>query len=200
MTRKLNRLELDFETTWQYVQDNLNGANTLSEKLSFLIKKKRGFFYTYVTSFLDESRVYEFNYSIDANVINKNELAIRMHEYLRGDEFVACVFEDVLRGPKDNNSISLQQCGLQYEDELYYLLNQTNLTQDLVVRCLYNSSAIWHSLCLLFRSDANHLSFETKIDMDDFDYYCAHVRLAIIGAYDDEGYIFWAPSPNDLKL
>lgn len=186
--RKLNRFELEPSKTYEYVKENLSWANTLSIKLLKLIDFTNGQFFSYMSTEADPSRIYQFPYSLSSQSMNDIELSFYLFEYLKKNEKTSALFEDCTRKPTDPHLETFYKCGIQYNEEIYYLINNKNLTLELLLRCIKESSSIWHSLCLL--TDFN---FENSknLNLDSINNACLKAKLIIVGAYDDEGYIFW---------
>jgi hypothetical protein len=189
MIRKLQRYNLDFDLTWTYVKNNLERANTLSNQLLKLIDFNNGNFFSYFSPQIDKDKIYQFLYSIQSSVINSKEIVPFIINYMQTAQ-LSCLFEDTVRSPKDFHLEEFNECGLLYDNEIYYFINQNNLDSDLVLKCLNASSAIWHSLCVLTKVDFNREKSST-LTLDMIAAACLNTKVAIIGTYDDEGYIFW---------
>lgn len=190
--RILKHYDLNFDLTWPYVEHNLNWANTLSVQLLKLLDFKQGNFFTYLLPNTHED-IYQFKYSIFSRVINRKEMIKFITEYVKQNNILSCLFEDTLRSPTDMHLEEFHKYGLLYNREIYYLINQHNLNEDSISECLSASSAIWHSLCILTNAEINRKQPYT-LTLDMINVACLKTKLAIIGAYDDEGYIFWEKS------
>lgn len=188
MIRKLSQYNLELEPTLTYVQENLKWANTLSLQLLKLVDFGEGIFFTYLAPDTEEDKIYQFPYSISSNVINTEEVASFINDYLIKNSQISCLFEDTIRKPTDTHLEEFHECGVLYNDEIYYLVDQNNLDRNLILECLRASSAIWHSLCILTKINFNR---KHSLTLDMINASCMKIEVAIIGAYDDEGYIFW---------
>lgn len=188
--RNYYRYDLDFELAFEFVQDNLESTNTLSNQLLKLVDFTDGNFFTYLLPHADEDKIHRFKYSILSCVIIRNEVSNYVFEYMKRNLFISCLFDDTLRKPTDKHLDNFHKCGLLFENEIYYLIDRKNLDADLIKQCLCSSSAIWHSLCVLTEMEFNRKK-SIFLTSDMIDTACLNTKIVIIGAYDDEGYIFW---------
>jgi hypothetical protein len=84
-----------------------------------------------------------------------------MHIMLKNG--LSCIFDDVLRSADNKFYKDLILCnGGFYENELYYLVKKSNISDELIKRCLMaSSSSFWHSLCVLTEAD-----FKTQMSLE----------------------------------
>lgn len=134
--RKLKKFELALGTTYEYVKENLSWANTLSIQLLKLIDFTNGQFFTYISPEADPSRIYQFPYSLSSQSINDNELSFFLYEYLKKNKKTSALFEDCTRKPSDPHLETFYKCGIQYNEEIYYLINNKNITSELLLSCI----------------------------------------------------------------
>lgn len=190
MLNTMQIYNLDYSKTLLYLKDNLPWANTLSVQLLKIIESSKGSFFTYISSPVNAEEIHQFRYSINNRVIKRHGVSSFIYDYLRNNNQQACFFEDVLKFPQDPHLEEFQECGFQYGKEVYYKISQDNLSHDLILDCLGTSTAIWHSLCVL--TSFNECKTKTGIlTLEMINQICSLTEIAIIGAYDDEGYIFW---------
>lgn len=192
--RKLQWHELDLEPTLTYINNNLKFGNTLSVQLLKLIDFKEGNFFSYFLPNVEEQNIYQFSHSIHSAVINTKEIVNLLVEYIQLKK-LSCIFEDIVKDPKDPYLEEFYECGLLYNHEIYYFIDRNNLSNNLVLKCLNASSAIWHSLCILTNTSFN-LEESNILTSEMINIACLNTHLVIIGAYDDEGYIFWKKNIN----
>src|ERR1700733_5429433 len=101
MKRNLQRFNLDYKLTYKYLIDNFNAANALSIELLGVINSINGCFFTFLTPEANEKNLYQFYNSIFSFVIDVEEAAKFIFDYLKNDTCLTCVFEDVLRSPNN---------------------------------------------------------------------------------------------------
>jgi hypothetical protein len=205
----LNKHLLDFNSSLEYVKDNLHETNKLCSSLLNLINFKNGYFFTLLPENSYLQSIYEFKtsnifhqnpleenylngcksiYSIKNSIINEiSELIINE---IKHHEYLSCIFDDVNFFSEELNGYFLfDKYGLSYDKEPYYLIQKNEVSNQLIKECLKTSNAIWHSLCLFTAASLNRnvriLSLEKIKEI------CLTTELIIIGAYDAEGYVFW---------
>jgi hypothetical protein len=83
----------------------------------------------------------------------------------------------------------MNQLLLSFKDELYYKILSDKANPEIIKKCLVNSNAFWHSLCVL--TDANLVDLSDTLTLENIREISFKVYLIIIGAYDGEGYVFW---------
>ncbi len=210
--KHLNKHTLDFAPTWKYVQHTLDHANTLSSELLKIVDFKDGCFFTLLPRDANTERLYEFEtgmilpqnpeetcsiageistYSVIPTT--RDELSQLILEDIKSKTQLTCVFDDVLRSPSDKFSTNLiLSHGFIYENEIYYILQKNNISNDLIKQCLRASNAFWHSLSILTRADLS--SLDKKLSLEKIKEICINVELIMIGSYDGEGYVFWEKS------
>ena len=192
MTRELIRFDLDYALTFEYICNNFKAANTLSVELLKLINSEKGRFFTFFNSSVENKDIYQFTRSISSCVINEKETVRFIFSYLNVNPNLGCVFEDILIYPSElkDNEILHKNYAFLYKNEVYYLLSEKSVDENLIQKCLFECNAIWHSLCILTQSDFI-VKNDKSISLHEIQSFAVETRLAIIGAYDDEGYIFW---------
>ncbi|WP_068471236.1 hypothetical protein [Candidatus Protochlamydia phocaeensis] len=207
--KRLNKNLLDFDLTWEYVQDNLDKTNVISSELLSTINFKKGYFFTLLPDDANLQAIHKFNYGgiLPQNPIQeyfvdghratfsikksvREELSLIILKEINAHTNLSCIFDDVNFYADELIGYYLfDKYGLSYEKEAYYLLKNNEISLDLINECLRVSNASWHSLCLLTSADLNKtikiLTFEKVKEI------CLATELIILGAYDAEGYVFW---------
>ena len=208
--KKLKKYELDFDITWKYIKNNIEGANTLCTELINILDFHTGFFFTLLPSNANFQRINEFTDGIilpqNPNVefiINEKkasyseiptlqeELCDFIFKTLNDNQKLSCIFDDVLRSSDSSQLDFFNQRNLffTYNEELYYKINKNNVNYNSILKCIEMSNAIWHSLCIISENQLN--SAETILTLEKIKAICMNAKIVIIGAYDGEGYIFW---------
>jgi hypothetical protein len=213
--QKLNKYELDFASAWEFVFNNLKEVNSLSIELLKLLDFKTGHFFTLLPEDSNLKMLYDFKGGlilpqfpeqeqiIDGRkstfswIPDRNEDLSQMilTEMSLNSEF-SCFFDDVRGRPSDNwSNCFFDVCPMFYEQDVYFVLDNNNLSLERIINCLKISRSFWHSLCVITSADLNDL--ERNLTQEKIQEVCLNVELVIVGAYDGEGYIFW--EKNSLK-
>jgi len=208
--KQLNKHKLNFTTVFKYVQFNLYNVNTLSSELLKFINFNHGNFFTLLPNDANIERLYNFEtglilpqnsekkyvpsegedaYSVIPTI--RNELSELILKEIKSNNRLSCVFDDVIRSPMDKYHMELfHSHGLFYKNEVYYLLEKSKISKDLIRECLRASNAFWHSLCILTKVDIK--SFSSKeLSLEKIKDICLQTDLIMLVAYDGEGYILW---------
>jgi len=201
--KKLNKYKLDYDRAWEYTQETLDEANTLSSELLKAISFEDGDFFTLLPPDANRERLYEFkagvilpnqqwivaenssSYSVIPTI--RDELSELLLKAINSKRDLCYVIDDVNSSLKDENIDSLDVHGLFYREEIYYMLNTPNISKELLLDYLNTSNAFWHSLCVLTKT---HFSSK-ELDIEKIHTICSNIQLIMVGAYDGEGYIFW---------
>lgn len=166
MIRQLNRYELDFNRASFYVNDRLKNANSLSDTLFNMIDFKNGNFFTLLLDNSNLDRLYEFK---DGIILPQNpeieyfpkgvrntytviptmydEIACFLLEKVKKNDELAYVIDDVSSLPSEIKDE--KDCEVFYGKEVYCLVEKKKATVECLIKCLRQSQAFWHSLCVL---------------------------------------------------
>lgn len=190
---KLKRYKLDQNKVKEYLHWNLEGLNLLSSTLLALEFYDKGDFFSLLPELIEENKINEFKHGgtgVNLNSYVKYMMWMRLFE----DNSLCCIFDEVnFNYQERKNDLLFNLCGLHYEEEIYYLLNKNNLKIENINDCFYASNAIWHSLCILTRTNFSML-VNQKLTKENIRECCKNAELILVGAYDAEGYIFWEKS------
>lgn len=216
MIKKLEKHELNFEKTLEYVRYNLSGGKTLSSQILKIVDFSKGHFFTLLPHDANAEKIYDFQegyilpqnpeeeYFIDGKRCTysliptlREELTYFLLTKVKLDANLSCVFEEVLTLPKSPHLDFFRKNKLLFifsdQNEVYYLIKNQNAKGAFISKCIQKSNAIWHLLCVVTKSqcpntDNGNISLEDLVDI------CRNIELIIIGAYDGEGYVFWERS------
>ena len=121
-----------------------------------------------------------------------NELADLVKSFLKKYNKILCLIDDVIRNSSDSfeNNFELSECMAFHDQDAYYLINNFNAEQSLIVKCLRNSNAHWHSLCIFSKGSIQDVQHKILTDPKIREI-CLNAQFLIVGAYDGEGYVFW---------
>ncbi|MCB1106854.1 MAG: hypothetical protein KDK76_02015 [Chlamydiia bacterium] len=209
--KKLCRHQLDFHLTFAYFEENLEGSNALCSKLLELINFQNGSFFNLLPTDADLTNQYEFEqggilpqnpeeeYFIDGKKSTyvriptiKNELSAFIFKEISKHSF-SCIFDDVNTTYKETTETHcplFKSNGLYLEREVYYIIQKSNVCVKNIKNCLEESNAIWHSLCVLTRTNFDDI-INKKLTHEKLNELCQNAHIIILGAYDGEGYVFW---------
>lgn len=210
--RKLNKLNLDYERTISYVRDQLSAGNVLSQELLHSLDFGSGQFFTLLPEDANLDKIYDF---LDGCILPqnktheyidewgkkcsytwiptlKNEMSNLLFKKMTSKDSYACIFEDVVRQLGDRHLEFFDQHGVSYLDEIYYIINKNNTSQELIFSAIGKANALWHLLFILTEIDESNV-IGKEITLDNIKKFCKKIRLLVLGAYDGEGYLLWEP-------
>jgi hypothetical protein len=214
MTKKLNKYILDFLSSWEFTQENLEEVNTLSIQLLKLLDFKNGHYFTLLPEDANFERIHNFKtglilpqYPIQECIIKgkkstfaripdiEKEVSQLLFKETRLNKYLSYIFDDVKgRASDDWSNYSYDIHPMFYGQDVYFLLNEDNLSVTNIKRSLRKSLSFWHSLCVITTADFSNV--ERNLSLEKIQEVCQNVELVIIGAYDGEGYIFWEKNPT----
>lgn len=207
--KKLHKHLLNPEPTLEYFKSSIDETNLISSTLLKTYNYKDGSFFTLLPADADLTKIYDF----DSFILKQNPLieygdgakkskyqiipTIReeLSEFLMGkiknSKSMSCIIDDYNSTYNDGYEDKLfSLCGTHYKEEVYYLLNNKNISKKLILECLRLSNTFWHSLCILTEANLNDL-INQELSLKKIQETCLNTSMIIAGAYDGEGYIFW---------
>lgn len=217
MIRKLKKHKLDFDRTWTYVKDSLENVNVLSTELMNLLNFKTGNFFTLLPEDANVDKIYIFEWGgilpqnpIQEYYINEHKayysiknsieerLSLLLLKEIRSNPLLSYVMDEV-NGPtpKDkSHPFYLDNYSKFYKEEIYFIVNKYNMAEEIVLKCLRLSNAIWHSLSVMTTADFNEKS--KFLTLEKINEVCLLCELISIGAYNGEGYVFWEKNQSNF--
>jgi hypothetical protein len=212
-----NRYDLDFLPTWDYVFNSIKNVNILSIALLKFLNFKTGQFFTLLPEDSNFEMLYQFKtglilpqFPMEKQVVNGETIAFSRIPNVE-KELSELLFKEIKFHPKFNlifdivnGTASSEVAEYYYElhplffnEEVYFLLNNKNISLENIATCLDESLSFWHSLCVITSADLNDL--ERNLTEEKIQEVCLNVELVIVGAYDGEGYIFWEKNSSKEK-
>lgn len=209
--KKLYKHPLKYELALAFVNGSLENANLLSIELLKFIKSNSGVFYTLLPDDADISRLNQF----DSFILKQNpvlelgngekkskyqtiptirdELCEFLMERVCVNNKLACIFDDFNSTYKEGYVSDLfSHCGIHYNAEVYYLVDSSFISKEVLLKCLRRSNTFWHSVCVLSEVSKQDVVYEeNKFNLNTAQKICSKMQLAMFGAYDGEGYVFW---------
>lgn len=185
----LFRYEINQNAGINWFKENLEDVNELSSSLIKHLDLSSRRFFTLLPKNTDPGKVEDFwKGGIACQVRDRiPELIIKK---LQSNKELKCIFDDVSAKYEDDYREELfDSCGLVFSDQIYYLVQQKNISVSLINRCLIASNGIWHSLCILFEHKFSNK--KTMITSNEIIKIIKNTKLVLLGAYDGEGYVFW---------
>lgn len=184
----LNKYNLDFEKSRRYFDSVLLNANEISTNLIKLVDFQSGEFFTLLPINTDLKNIHEFSMGGIACGV-KPLIRLIISEQLSLDYSLSCLFDNVTEAYSNDNECHLfKKCGIFYKKDIYYSVNYKSVSTELIDECFYASNAIWHSLCFLTKFKFIN---KKELNENDIQNICLQTQMIMIGAYDDEGYVFW---------
>lgn len=201
------------QKTLPYFLNSLKDSNYVSGIVIACIDFTKGKFFTLLPDSVDREKIYEFSNGgiLPQNPIQRkpigslpgvhefsmipsitNELAGIVEKFLQKNEENVCLIDDVIRNSKDSfqKDVELSECVVFHDQDVYYLINNQRSKSSLIVKCLRNSRAFWHSLCIFSKTSIRDIQGKIITDLQIKDI-CMNAQFLIVGAYDGEGYVFW---------
>lgn len=193
---KIKKYVLDPSLTYEYFCDYFKDVNELSTKLLKTIDFKNGMFFTFLCDDIDKNQLYQFEYGGVASCVKQKtfDLVLKLVKIYPD---ISAVFDN-FNGEfsEDLKEPLFLECGFHYKNEVYHVVNKETVTQDNLQLCFYVSNAIWHSLCVLSKIAFNFN--DRELTDDQIKNICANTQLILVGAYDDESFVFW--KRNDFMI
>lgn len=187
--RRLNKYKLDSKLSLSYLKKNLNQTNELSSQMLEVLCSNSGEFYVLLPADSDSKRIHNFNEGYITASIDE-EICRYVVNRIKNKE-LSCIFDDVNTTWSDHfkDEFSLAH-SLFYKNEVYYVIKKKMLSEDIFLKCMAASDAIWHSLCVITFFDLDAVS-DKKLNQNMIKKICVNACFTMIGAYDGESYIFW---------
>lgn len=215
---ELKKRKLDFEKTFLYVKHNLEKTNILSIELLNLLNFENGHFFTLLpdNANLDGRHDFKSGWILPPNPIEeyyvdgvrctysikntiRHQLIPLLFNLIKSEIHFTCIMDNFNGYLKEDYPIYYADnyslfCG----EEIYFNLNSTNTSPELLLQCLRRSDVLWHSLGVftkaLLVNDLKIMSLENIKEI------CMQTELIMVCAYDGEGYVFWEKyQANDGK-
>lgn len=206
---KLEKYILEHNKTLLYVLEVLNGGKTIANKIVDSGVVQNGVCFTFMPSKIDVKTLYQFKYGglLQQNpieeivVLGKKykarkkpklnvELSMFIFNELSKNNKLSCLFEDYLAELTHPHIDLFYETGVSYNNEIYYLVNQKNLTQNLIFRCIKEMDLCWHGVIILSEVNLQDINNKQLSDKQVVEL-CHNIKTIIVGAYDGEGYVFW---------
>lgn len=187
---KLRQYLLNFSETLSYFRENLEGTNALSSAVLKYVNFEEGKFSTILYEDITHQQLYGFKWGGVGVGIKKEVERIVFSKLKKSTDF-SCIFDDVDATYTPSYSWSLfSKFGVHYENEVYYVLSDQEASQDIMQQCFQASNAIWHSLSVLSKFSICRRETRSITESEIIDF-AKMAELIVVGAYDEEGYIFW---------
>ncbi len=181
---------LDSIKAFAFFKENLSQVNELSNVVLEVLQIKLGTFHAFLPTNTPFEKIHDFSTGGKTSSLRK-EISFKLYKIINSSPLLSCVFDDFNSDIHSMRNDDLYQSnGVHFQEEVYYQIH-FGANQEIVSKCLYYSSAIWHSLCVVYKGDLNH---EKEIDKSYIEIICKNAIFIMIGAYDAESYIYWCDS------
>jgi hypothetical protein len=187
---------LDFTRALSFFKENLRDTNALSNAVIKIMEKKPGTFHAFLPENMSFEEIHRFSIGGKTSSLRK-EVSYKLVQLINSREFLNCIFDDVNSDFDHLNGNDLYHFyGVHHKKEIYYQI-PFSADREVVLKCLNYSSAIWHSLCVVFKKEGM-LKKETKeISNSHIKSICRNAIFIMIAAYDSESYIYWRNVQGD---
>ena len=172
-----------------YFRENLYQTNELSNAILLTLQSKPGTFFSFLPKDVPIEKIHDFSTGGKTSSL-RLEVAKYLTDLLNLDVHFNCIFDDFNSSlDKIENNDLYESCGVHYVNDVYYLI-QSGIDEKLITKCLRYSSAIWHSLCVIFKEIPHNVN-QKMITKDYIRQICNNAIFVMIEAYDSESYVFW---------
>ena len=190
MREELTNFELNFRQAYDFLSDNLSGVNLFCDLILKNIDFQKGSFFTILPSETNEENIHQFKIGGIATGV-RNFTRGYVYKSLMMNKNLSFVIDSYNETFEEGYDTPLFQLhGYSYKNELYYILNESDVSKDAVTSCFQASDTIWHSLSVLTNFQVN-IPPNATLHEQDLNKIVDNTELIITQAYDQEGYIFW---------
>lgn len=181
---------LDRAKSLSFFTENLSQVNELSNAILEVLQSKKGTFYALLPEGVPLEKINDFSAGGKTSSL-RNEASTKLADIINSNETFSCIFDDFNSdlGRIDKNDL-YQSHGVHYGSEIYYLI-PFGSNQELISKCLYYSSTIWHSLSVVFKNNFISRNKKEEIDKSYIQEVCRNAVFVMIEAYDAESYVCW---------
>lgn len=210
VTDKLIKLELPFEETKNYFVAVLKDTNIISNSLVDFVEFGEGVFFTLLPKDANLNQINQFHsggilrqnpvleYKIEGKKARyqliptiREPVCKLIVEMVKKNINLSCIIDDVTIPLRYYEQDSLfQNFGYSYNQEVFFIQTNNNISETTTIECLQASNSFWHSLCILTAVDFNNF-LDRKLTLTQIEQICRNAKLILVGAYDGEGYVFW---------
>lgn len=207
--RKLIKYDLDFVKTHLFFLDRMKDGNALSKAILNKLNFEFGNFFTLLPEGCAINRVYDFphggimpssplgdvKYQLEnfpdfqPNQIEgiTHEFYTLISDFLKLSSNRYALIENVL-GKISDRHIKISGVDiLEREEEIYYLLKGNHSLKQIREAC-NKSEEPWHFVGVI---GTHENGVAATIQKEGFDAIISELSFIFVGAYDEEGYVFW---------
>ena len=188
-----------------YIQECLNRGNQLSHHLLQEIDFKSGYISSYLPSSTSIEQAQQFytggklksgdsfisnGYKVESVPTFDTQLIETIQHHLQQNRENLCLFEDILSKPSDPFLKRLNHPILVYQEQIYFLLQDLEITSEKIAQVINNTTGARDFLCAF---SSSHVDFGNKrmITSDQIQKLAQNTKKVAVGAYDGEGYLIW---------
>lgn len=186
----LEKYKLDAEKALQYFKENFSELNTLSKKVIEFVPFEKGEFYTYLEKGVSEKQLHDFEGGFVADYA-RDKVLDEILGTLKSEQSAVCMFDD-FNGTSDISKKYeiYKKVGVDLDGELYYLIQNDEVTKEILIEAFQMSDTIWHSLCVISTGVSMRREDRTQTE-EDCTKIAQEALFVIALAYDAESYIVW---------
>lgn len=208
--KTLQKHILQFDKSFDFFKESLGETNTLSNEILKLIGCSRGYFFTLLPTGTDLTGLHQFNKGILPKMpLQRGPVGSLKgaHTYEKVSSLeeeicyfilkktvntnMCCVFDDFNSSYKEGYCYDLfDKFGFVLNNEIYFILKDTSISNINILNCLYKSKTFWHSLFVLTSANISDIT-NKNITKKEISEICEHAQYVGIIAYDGDGYILW---------
>ena len=189
--RELKKYQLNFERTVDYFIASIKVNNALSKKVLESVQFEKGQFYGFFPNYVQKNRHYQFKYSLLSNCETRDYTLKFIFEQMKSHNENICIFDDTISNFEEGIEDPLfYKFGRFFKNEVYSVIDASNLSIEFVEKAYNYSDVLWHSLGVLSQSNITSKP-GAQTSLKEIESICKNAKYIFVTAYDGEGCIFW---------
>lgn len=201
MNTDIKILPLEFDRALQYITEQLQDGNALSQVLLKKLDFKKGSFFALLHPSADKDKIHDFHsggilkenplervsfqgktYSGRKTANSITQLAQYLQKILQPGQ--GCYFEDIVHYRSDPIASELKKRAIYFQNEIYFYIKEEEFSQETAEKIIHYADAQWHYMNVISDSAPG---FEPDLNPEKLETIALNTTLLVIGAYDMEG-------------
>jgi hypothetical protein len=189
-------MQLRSSTVLPYIKDELSQGGEFSSFFS-MSDLVNGIVFSYLPSHTDLNELLRFDQSFElrtgvkiSNHVEQITVEI-MYKYINENSKNCIVFESIRR-TSDTNFRESNVPYFSINERVYYFL-QKGFSKEEILRCMYSATSYPRITLCMEVPNMRRLSTCLVLERDSAKQMAKRVKCIMVGAFDDEGYVFWVP-------
>jgi hypothetical protein len=187
---KLIEYILNREKSLKYINWNFENANALCQSVMECTPFEKGDFSTFLREGLGEEELSQLRRGHVGGGVKERITEWLLEENQQKDELLTIFDLDDADYKEEKTGGLFSKLGVHFDNEVYYLLSNEDVTKHNIRDCLYESDIIWHSLCIVSKYPYKR-NKDQSITKEELEQIAKNAMIILVLAYDGEGYIIW---------